>query len=168
MGGWLSAYARVASIFDRLREGITPEKHRVEISYRTGVKFHEAAETVDVFVEGLAPSRAYIDEFTDIKTKLVNQKATIGGQFSMTGDLLKIFGPHPKNGLRFTTPGSPAIAVGVPTGDLAVNESRRIIGVVPELLADKPWTLEIQTQYSGSSVPLKEPRVIRSDFTVSV
>jgi hypothetical protein len=168
MAGWLSVSARVASIFERLREGVTPEKHRVEISYRTGVKFHEAAETVDVFVEGLAPSRAYIDEFTDVKTKLVNVKATIGGQFVMTGDLLRIFGPDRKNGLRFTTPGTPSIAVGVATGDLAVNESRRIIGVVPDLLPDKPWTLEIQTQYSGSSVPLKEPRVIRSDFTLSV
>jgi hypothetical protein len=86
----------------------------------------------------------------------------------MTGDLLRIFDPHLKNGLRFTTPGTPSIAVGVATEDLAVNESRRIIGVVPELLPGKPWTLEIQTQYAGSSVPLKEPRVIRSDFTVTV
>jgi hypothetical protein len=168
MAGYLSASARVGGIFERLREGVTPEKHPVEICYRTGVKFHEAAETVEVFVEGLAPSRAFIDEFTDVKTKLVNQKATIGGQFVMTGDLLKIFGPSAKNGLRFTAPGAPAIAVKVATDDLAVNESRRIIGVVPELLPDKPWTLEITTQYGGSSVPLKEPRVIRSDFTLSV
>jgi hypothetical protein len=51
--------------------------------------------------------------------------------------------------------------------DLPVNESRRIIGVVPDLPPDKVWTLEITTQYNNSTTPLKERKVITSDFTLS-
>jgi hypothetical protein len=167
MAGYLSASAHVTGIFQRLREGVTPEKHHVEICFQTGAKFHEAAELIEVYVEGLAEPKAFIGAFTDVKTKLVNRKATAGGLFSMTGNLMKIFGPDPRNGLRFTTPGNPPTEVRVLTGDLAVNESRRIAGIVPDLPPGKRWTLEITTQFAKSSTPLKEPKVITSDFTVA-
>jgi hypothetical protein len=57
--------------------------------------------------------------------------------------------------------------VGVTADDLAVNEPRRIVGTIPNLPTGKLWTLEITTQFAGSSIPLKEPRVITSDFTVA-
>jgi hypothetical protein len=166
MAGWLSARAHVGSMFDGVRVGVSSGNHQVEIRCLIGAKFHEAVETVEVFVEGLAESKAFIDEFTDLKTKLLNRKATAGGLFSMRGNLMKIFGPDPRNGLRFTAPGSPAIEV--PAEDIAVNESHRIVAVVPDLPPGKLWTLEITTQFNKSSKPLKEPKVIRSGFTVTV
>jgi hypothetical protein len=50
----------------------------------------------------------------------------------------------------------------------ALNEAHRIIGVIPELLPGKMWTLEARTQFSNSATQLKDVRVIASSFTVTV
>jgi hypothetical protein len=167
IAGWLSLHAHVGGSFKSLREGVTEEEHESEIRCLIGTKCREVAETIEVYVMGPAPQKAYIDSFTDMKTKLVNQKATVGGQFILAGDLMKIFGPDEKNGLRFRAPGSPAVSLRVATDELPVNESRRIVGIVPDLPPDKVWTLEITTQYNNSTTPLKERKVITSDFTLT-
>jgi hypothetical protein len=166
LAGFLSISAHVAGLFERLRKGITPGKHRVEIRYRNGIRSHEAAELVEVYVEGMAEPRGCLDEFTDVKTGLVNQKVTPGGQFVSTGELLKIFGPNPENGLYFTLPGNPVAEVKMMDG-LAVNEPQRLAGVIPNFPLGRLWTLEIRTQFANSSTPMKEQRIIRSDFSVS-
>jgi hypothetical protein len=51
--------------------------------------------------------------------------------------------------------------------ELAVNDPHKIVGIIPELLPGKTWTLEIRTQFSNSSKPLKEVRAIKSSFTLS-
>jgi hypothetical protein len=167
VGGLFSLHPHVGGTFDKLREGVTPDKHPVEFRFRVGRRLHDLAEHIEIYVEGLADAGAFIDEFLDVKTGLVNQKATIGGQFILLGSKIKIFGTLPKLGVWFTTPGSPAIAVGV-SEPLAVNEAHRIIGIIPELLPGKPWTIEVRTQFTNSSTMLKEMRTIASGFTVSV
>ncbi|MDR1470045.1 MAG: DUF4469 domain-containing protein [Spirochaetaceae bacterium] len=66
----------------------------------------------------------------------------------------------------FVAPGSPVISVKA-TENLVVNEPSRIVGIVPALPAGKTWRVEIRTPYSGGPRPLKELRVIKSEFTVT-
>ena len=163
--GYYSIHPNVGGTFDKLREGVTPEKHPIDFRFRIGAALYDLADHIEVFVEGLADSGAFIDDFTDMKTGLVNERATKGGQFVLTGSKIKVAGTSPKIGVYFTTPGSPSIAVKV-AETLAVNETHRIVGIIPELLPDKPWTLEVRTQFSNSSTFLKGVRVIASSFTV--
>jgi hypothetical protein len=152
-------------MFERLREGVSEEHHPITFHFRILRKLYELAEHIKVNVLGLAGSGAFIEQFTDVATGLVNEKATIGGQFIAEGGKIEIRGAG--SGFFFSTPGSPAILVGV-TAPFAVNEPHRVIGIIPELLPGKKWTLEIHTLYSSGSTPLKEMRIIKSDFTVSV
>jgi hypothetical protein len=62
-------------------------------------------------------------------------------------------------------PGSPNVTVWV-SENLVVNEPSKIIGVVPDLLPDKPWNIVIRIQFAGSGTLLKETREIMSGFTV--
>jgi hypothetical protein len=167
LGDLFLLYPHVKGMFANIREGVSEEHHPLTFHFRILRALYEAAEHIKVNVLGLATSGAFIDTFTDVKTGLVNQKATIGGQFITEGCKIKIAGSSPKIGLFFTTPGSPAVAVKA-AEPFAVNEPHQIIGVIPELLPGKQWTLEVRTQYSSSSTLLKEVRVVASDFTVSV
>jgi hypothetical protein len=114
---------------------------------------------------GLAGTGAFIDEFFDKKSGLYNQRVTPGGLFTMSGSKIEIAGTSPKVGLYFVAPGSPAIAVKVM--EIAVNKPHEIVGIIPELIAGKTWTLEVRTQYSNSSTMLKEVRTIASSFTLT-
>jgi hypothetical protein len=51
---------------------------------------------------------------------------------------------------------------------IAVNKPHEIVGIIPALLPDKEWRVEIRTQFSSPSTLLKEIRTKTSDFTVSV
>jgi hypothetical protein len=158
-------YPHVKGVFDRLKEGITEDAHPLTFHFRLLRALYEVAEHIQINVIGLAGSGAYLDTFTDVESTLVNQKVTPGGQFITEGSKIRIEGPE--SGFFFTTGINPVIAVPV-TATLAINEPHRIIGIIPELLPDKLWTPEIRTHYTGGAVPLKELRVIRADFTVSM
>jgi hypothetical protein len=93
-----------------------------------------------------------------------------GNQFVITGDKIKIAGDDPSCGLYFVPVGGAPIIGGHPAPikltRIVENTSNKIIGVIPET----DWAfikVEIRTQYTGStSVFLKEPRVLTSDFTI--
>ncbi|MDR0635711.1 MAG: DUF4469 domain-containing protein [Treponema sp.] len=164
--GYYSIHPSVGGTFDSKQEGVSPEKHPITFSFRVLEPLHKLVDDIEVFVEGLAESGAFINEFTDVTTDLINQKATVGGQFILTGNKIKIVGDAQDIGLYFTTPGTPDVAIKV--DKLALNDPNRLIGVIPALLPDKPWTLEAHTQYTNGSNFLKEVRIIVSEFTVTV
>jgi hypothetical protein len=160
-------YPHIKGVFERPREGISEEDHPLTFHFRILRKLYELAEHIRINVIGLAGNGAFIEQFTDVKTNLINQKATVGGMFVIEGCKIKIAGTKLKIGLFFTAPGSPPVAVQV-AEPFAVNEPHQIIGIIPSLLPDTKWTLEVRTQYSSASTMLKEVRIIKSDFTVSV
>jgi hypothetical protein len=90
---------------------------------------------------------------------------TKGGIFAVTGDAIKVAGDNRDTGVYFYTLGSPNVSIKA-TAPLAVNDPKRIVGTVPELLADKNWYVEVRTYFSGGGTLLKEKRTIRSAFTV--
>jgi hypothetical protein len=164
--GYYSIHPNVGGTFDKLREGLTPEKHPIDFRFRINAALHDLTDRIEVYVEGLADTGAFIDEFTDLKTGLVNQRATKGGQFILSGSKIKVAGTSAKIGVFFTAPGSPIVSIKV-SEVLAVNDPHRIIGIIPELLPDKLWRVEVQTQYSNGSTLLKKLRTIESPFTVT-
>ncbi|MDR0636028.1 MAG: DUF4469 domain-containing protein [Treponema sp.] len=164
--GYYSVHPSVGGTFDSKQEGVSPDKHPITFSFRVLEPLHKLVDDIEVFVEGVAESGAFINEFLDVTTDLINQKATVGGQFILTGNKIKIAGDAQDVGLYFTTPSAPDAPIKV--GKLALNDPNRLVGIIPELLPDKPWTLEVHTQYTNGSTTLKEVRTIVSDFTVTV
>jgi hypothetical protein len=124
------------------------------------------AERIVVEVEGLADVQGYIDEFIDVTTESVNETLTPGGMFSIAGHKLKVVGDNPEVGVYFVPEVDPAGRVKV-TGHLAENSASKLIGIVPALGAGK-WKVEVKTQYSGGSSPLKEPRTISFNSVLTV
>ena len=164
--GYYSIHPSVGGTFDSKLEGVSPDKHPITFSFRVLEPLRKLVDDIEVFVDGLAESGAFINEFLDVTSDLINQKATVGGQFILTGNKIKIAGDAQDVGLYFTTPGAPDAAI--KAGKLALNDPNRLVGIIPELLPDKPWALEVRTQYTNGSTILKEVRTIASEFTVTV
>ncbi|MDR1399357.1 MAG: DUF4469 domain-containing protein [Treponema sp.] len=162
--GYYSIHPSVGGTFDSRAEGVSPDKHPISFSFRILEPLHKLVNDIEVFVEGVAESGAFINEFTDVTTDLINQKVTIGGQFILTGSKIKIAGDAQDTGIYFTAPGESAVKV----GKLAVNDANKLIGIIPDLAPDKTWTLEVHTQYTNGSTVLREVRTIVSEFTLTV
>jgi hypothetical protein len=167
LGGLVELYINLGGTFSTPASPIDPEKNPASVHVR---RLHDAsllAKSVHFVNLGPAPAAARIDEIADAKTGAVNEVVTSGGVFTLTGRNIKIAGtskPGDRIGIGFFTPGSPNVTVWV-SENLVINEPSKIIGVVPDLLPDKPWNVVIRTQYMSSGL-LKETREIMSSFTV--
>jgi hypothetical protein len=169
VGGLFSLRPHVKGVVNRLRKGILEEKHRLGFHFSVLSELNEAAEHIVIEVVDLAGTGAFIDTFTDVKTGLVNQKATPGGQFILAGVKIMVAGAGanagPGIGLSFVSTDSPPVEVEV-TEAFAVNSALRIVGIIPDLPPGKQWTVEVRTRFSNVSTMLKEARTIASGFTV--
>jgi hypothetical protein len=163
--GYYSIHPNVGGTFENRREGVSKEKHPVTFRFRTRSPLRDLAERIEIFVEGIADTGAFIDEFTDLNTGLINEKATAGGQFILTGGKIKIAGDSGTTGLYFV-PTDDSVSFKV-TAVLAENDRSQLIGIIPSLLPAKVYRLEVRTQFTNGSTLLKELRTIKSDFTVT-
>jgi hypothetical protein len=161
---YFSIHPNVGGTFDNKREGVSPDKHPVGFKFRVRNALRQLAEHIEVFVEGVAETGAFIDEFHDNISDTVNEKVTPGGIFSIIGGKIKIAGDPTETGIYFSASDGSSVKA---TGRLEENDRSKLIGVTPELPSDKEWTLEVRTQFSNSTTLLKEVRVIKSEFTLT-
>jgi hypothetical protein len=168
LAGIVELYLKVCGFFQTPTEQVDPKKNPVIIAIRRLLGARKTAEGINIVNWGLAPAASRIDTITDSKTVKVNEVVTPGGGFTLAGIGIKIAGtstPQDRLGVSFYSPGSPAVTVGV-TENLILNEASKIIGIVPDLPADKKWYVKVRTRYAGGGTLLKETREITSDFTV--
>jgi hypothetical protein len=169
MGNLFAFYARIKGIFKVAKLGRYDVKHPLTFHFRILRGLYELAEHIEVFIERIADSGAAIYEYEDMESRLVNQKVTPGGQFSILGVKVKLAGDEEDKdiGVTFYSPGVPAVRVAV-TKVLAVNEPHRLVGITPDLASGRPWYVEVKTRYSSSKVLLKEVRTRKGDFALTV
>jgi hypothetical protein len=165
--GYFSVHPNVGGTFNSVNEEIDKKRHRVTFRFRTRAPLRGLADRIVVDIEGLANVQGYIDEFIDVTTEAVNETATPGGMFSVSGHKIKVEGDKPDIGVYFVPVDYPEGKVPV-SGNLAENSAGRVIGIIPALGAGA-YTLEITTQYTSGSFFLKEPRtvVFQNELTVA-
>jgi hypothetical protein len=165
--GYFSVHPNIGGTFDKVNEGHDAGKHPVTFRFRTRAPLRGLAEHVAVEIEGLADVNGYIDEVIDVSTEAINETLTPGGMFVVSGHKIKVAGDNAAVGVYFVPETNPEQRVKV-SGHLAENTSVKLIGVIPPELAAGTYQLEVVTQFSGGSNPLKEPRtvVFNSPLTV--
>jgi len=162
--GWFSVQPVIGGLFESANEGFDPKGHTVAFRYRTGAALRGLARKVEIEMEGEADVAGWIDCFTDFESGLVNQTVTPGGLFSIDGRKIKVTGAGPDCGVWFVQDARSTRRYKAARA-LAENVSTRVAGVVPALPAGK-YGVEIVTCYTVGGKDLKEPRTIKSNFTV--
>ena len=165
--GYFSVHPNVGGAFDRVDGERDRKKHPVTFRFRARAPLRALAEHIAIEVEGLADLTGYIAEFVDVSTESVNETATSGGQFRISGHKIKVEGEEAGVGVWFIPADNPAGRVKA-AGRLAENTASKVIGMIPAL-GPGDWKLEIVTRYSSGSFLLKEPRTaaFQGELTVA-
>jgi hypothetical protein len=160
--GYYSIHPNISGTFNSANEAYNRKKNPVRFRFRTQAKLRRLAEFIAVEIQGVADVNGWIDTFTDIDAESVNATVTIGNQFSIHGNKIKIAGDDPSVGVYFiNTEDNSETKI----TRIAENTSSKIIGIITEVPGNS-FKLVIKTQYSNSSVLLKSPRIITSSFTL--
>jgi hypothetical protein len=164
--GYYSVYPNVGGTFDSISEAHDKVKHPIGFRFGIRSKLRELIKDIVVEVESLANKSGYIDTFTDLEEDSVNTIFIPGNQFAIHGNKIKIVGKDPSCGLYFISEEDPSKAVKVTR--IGENFPAKITGIAPDT-GFVNNRIEIRTQFSGSSNTfLKEPRIIKSEFSLEV
>lgn len=139
------------------------KNHPVRFRFRALPRLRELAKFISVTVVQNAPDGS-IGRLVDGDSGEVNGTVSSGGLVTVTGAKLKISGSDPACGLYFVSSSKPPARIKA-DGSYPVNTSRKVIARVPALPSGE-YSVEIKTQYTIGGIPLKEPRTIKSGFTV--
>lgn len=100
----------------------------------------------------------YINGTQDASTRATDLSAMAGRNFTLLGRNLKVMGADPAVGI--TLKSKEGTVTKLTEDMLVVNDSSKLIILLPANLADSEYTLTVTTQYTGSGKTLlKTPRV---------
>lgn len=142
------------------------DEHKLVLIAIPTAEMRHVIETVAVEVRGMAASGIHINTLTDAVSGEVNTRITPGGGIHLTGVKIKIAGNAPETGIRLTETTSEAV-IQIPAASILVNEPSKVTLIVPPDVPRGDYRLSIATQYSPSSILLKEPRTYTFDCVLT-
>ncbi|GHT79962.1 hypothetical protein FACS1894130_10210 [Spirochaetia bacterium] len=164
LGGFFSLHSKISGTYHGVHDHIGAEN--IHIAFRTLSRLKELLLKIQVENEGIAGDGAYIDEIVDVHTDSLNSVLSPGNMVHITGNKIKVEGSDAAVGVWFVSQAAGNTRTKV-TENLGLNKSAELMALIPPLSAGT-YKLEIVTQVSGGSVPLKEPRVITAEPELTV
>jgi hypothetical protein len=161
--GYYSIHPNISGTFNSANETYNRNKNPVSFRFRTQAKLRHLTELIAIDIQGVADVNGWIDTFTDIDTESINGTATVGNQFIIRGNKIKIAGDDPSVGVYFiNTEDNSETKI----TRIAENTSSKIIGIITDIPGSS-FKVVIKTQFANSnSVFLKTPRIITSSFII--
>jgi hypothetical protein len=144
-----------------------PEVNSLHVKATPSVEVRNTVKNIHVDVRGMAQSGLVINTVLDVASGKENTNLTPGGGVNLAGAKIRIAGDSPDNGIALTEQCSGTVTRIAPTAIL-VNEPSKVSFIAPADLTPGDYKLSLTTQYSHSSVLLKEPRTYVFDYLLTV
>jgi hypothetical protein len=144
-----------------------PSIHSLAVNVVPNAALRTAIKSTVVDVRGMAVTGIAINSLTDVSSGEVNSRLTPGGGVNLTGSKFKIDGDAPEIGISLINQQTNDV-VFIPKTSLLVNDPSKITFVVPASLPNGDYKLSLSTQYTTSSVLLKEARSFVFDYVLNV
>jgi len=154
--GYFTASTLIKGVFNSPGETFNTAKHSIIFQFNQGDTLRKELPGIEVDILGVADSSISVAQVTDVKTGSVNDLLTPNRNLKIKGYKLKLTGDNPNVGVYFvnqTTSERSKVA----DDDIVTNNPSELVIVTPAL-AIGMYTLEVTSQYSGSSTALKDPR----------
>ena len=164
--GYFTATTLIRGVFNSPTETFNPEKHSLIFQFNQGETLRKELDSIEVNITGVGESSITVAQVTDVKTGSVNDLLTPNRNLKIRGYKLKLVGDHPEVGVYFANEAT-AERTKVDATDIVTNNPSELVIVIPALVAGI-YTLEVSSQFSGSSTPLKEVRTSRFDKVLTV
>jgi hypothetical protein len=165
--GYFSLHPKIGGTFNTAGETVDAKTHPVSFAFRIRTPLRDLTKHIEILVEGIADTSGYIGQIQDMDSETIDQELTPGGNAVIWGDKIKVEGDDDSVGAFFVnTADGNRVKV---EKHFAENRSGKVIVVVPSDIVAGTYRLEIVTQFSHSSILLKEPRTIifKVDLTVA-
>ena len=164
--GYFTATTLIRGVFNSPTETFNPEKHSLIFQFNQGETLRKELDSIEVNITGVGESSITVAQVTDVKTGSVNDLLTPNRNLKIRGYKLKLVGDHPEVGVYFVNEATTE-RTKVDTTDIVTNNPSELVIVIPALAAGI-YTLEVSSQFSGSSTPLKVPRTSKFDKVLTV
>ena len=164
--GYFTATTLIRGVFNSPTETFNPEKHSLIFQFNQGETLRKELDSIEVNITGVGESSITVAQVTDVKTGSVNDLLTPNRNLKIRGYKLKLVADHPEVGVYFVNEATTE-RTKVDTTDIVTNNPSELVIVIPALAAGI-YTLEVSSQFSGSSTPLKEPRTSKFDKVLTV
>jgi hypothetical protein len=161
--GYFTIRPNIGGGFDSASEIHDHGRHPISFSFSPLGRLRKLAKNINVVVEGIAESPAYIDQIEDVEEHIVNSGYMVGHAVAVHGHKIKVAGDDSACGIYFVPANDPSRAVKVTR--ILENNPSRVLAIAPST-GSSVNKIEIRTQFSGSAALLSAPRVITSPFTV--
>jgi hypothetical protein len=160
---YFTVHPNIGGTFKNPTEAHNHKDHPIDFRFQALAKLRALTKDIDVELEGIAETSAYIDLFIDQENEFINTQYAPESMFAIHGHKIKIAGAIDA-GVYFVPVDAPQDAVQAER--IAENTPSRITGITPSTGHAKN-RIEIHTWYSGSDkTHLKASRVITSPFVL--
>jgi hypothetical protein len=140
-------------------------RNAIYVSITQGKTLGQEIQNTTVKLLGDKPSPIQLNAANDAATRATDFSATPGNMLTVYGKNIKVTGDDPSVGIDIID--AKGKVTHVPAGTIGTNLPSQLTFLVPAGLADGTYTLQVTTQYKGSSTNfLKEPRSVSQPIYV--
>ncbi|MDD3321736.1 MAG: DNA-binding domain-containing protein [Paludibacter sp.] len=165
--GYFTANTLIRGVFNSPAETFNTDKHAILYQFNQGDLLRKELVNISVEITGIGDSSINIAEVLDVKTGSVNDLLTPNRNLRIKGFKLKLVGENPAVGVYFIHQTTHE-RTKVEASEIVTNNPAELMIVTP-LLAAGTYSLEVASQFSGSSSSvLKEPRTSVFDKVLTV
>jgi len=162
--GICSVHPNIGGTFDSATEAHDHKKHPITFRFQSLKPLRDLRQSIEVIIEGVADSPAYIDGFLDVEGNSTNHLFVPGDGFMIHGHNIKVEGNDAACGVYLVPVEDPAKKVKV--ARILENTPSKIMGIIPPSTGYLLNKIEIITQYTSGSATLTAPRTITSPFII--
>lgn len=146
------------------QETWNPETNSLYFQFKPAKSARDAAATLNVEVSGQRGRAIFAAYCYDLANERHGTRATAGGFFRIDGRNLKIVGREAGAGITLT--GADGHVIPIEAAQIAQNDPKHLIFLIPPEADLGEYQLTIKTFYSGTTRILKKPRVLELSLTI--
>jgi hypothetical protein len=164
--GYFTVMPYIKGVFKSVIDKFDNSRHSLYFLFNQGDTLRKEAKEVEVEITGVGEAGAMIVEVVDVKTGSVNNLITPNRNLRIRGNKLKLAGENPNVGVYFINEATGEI-IKVEDDEIVDNKPSELVIVTPQLEAGL-YLVQVTTQFSSAGIPLKEPRTVMFDKTLTV
>lgn len=140
----IKIYPSIVGVFNSENEGFDLSKHGIRLNINPGSRLREIIHEIEVKKVKLEANIPMLQQFTDLKTHIVNESFTLGQIASLKGSQLKFDAEDPTQGIFFI-----ASAEGTQTRveNVVKNKPSELLFFIPESIGTGTFQVEVRTIY---------------------
>ena len=133
-------YPSITGVFANQQDGFDSSRHAIRLNLNAGSRLKEAVTDIELHKVEITSPQPVLQQFRDLKTKVINETYTRGQIAALKGTLLKFDESDRTQGVFFISDGTETRV-----DNIVKNKPSELLFFVPETLADGTYQVEVRS-----------------------